>query len=182
MVITKPFPNMPIGFWGPGGEKRYHAAYFEAYPQKQPAVWTHGDWIEIHSLTRGVLVLGRSDGVLNPAGVRFGSAEIYNVVEQIEEVEDCLAIGQKLPDGDERLCVPVFSPRFGFSSLTLVPRPQHPLCQADEGAARAVCHGQDQARDPNIALAATRSRQDHRARQDSLHDERQAPRGASALW
>ncbi|BGP29974.1 hypothetical protein JCM10296v2_001726 [Rhodotorula toruloides] len=102
MVITKPFPNMPIGFWGPGGEKRYHAAYFEAYPQKQPAVWTHGDWIEIHSLTKGVLVLGRSDGVLNPAGVRFGSAEIYNVVEEIEEVEDCLAIGQKLLDGDER--------------------------------------------------------------------------------
>lgn len=76
MVITQPFPNMPIGFWGPGGEKRYHEAYFEAYPQKQPAVWTHGDWVEVHSLTRGVTVFGRSDGVLNPAGVRFGSAEM----------------------------------------------------------------------------------------------------------
>ncbi|GJN88645.1 hypothetical protein Rhopal_001611-T1 [Rhodotorula paludigena] len=102
MVITKPFPNMPIGFWGPGGDKRYHAAYFEAYPEKKPASWVHGDWIEVHSLTKGVTVFGRSDGVLNPGGVRFGSAEIYSVVEKIEEIEDCLAIGQKLPDGDER--------------------------------------------------------------------------------
>lgn len=102
MVITKPFPNMPVGFWGPGGEQRYHEAYYEAFPQKKPAVWTHGDWVEVHSLTNGVTVFGRSDGVLNPAGVRFGSAEIYSVVEKIEEVEDCLAIGQKLHDGDER--------------------------------------------------------------------------------
>lgn len=128
MVITKPFPNMPVGFWGPGGEQRYHEAYYEAFPQKKPAVWTHGDWVEVHSLTNGVTVFGRSDGVLNPAGVRFGSAEMYaplpriflaafqllitdtyttahsySVVEKIEEVEDCLAIGQKLHDGDERL-------------------------------------------------------------------------------
>ncbi|GAA6004627.1 hypothetical protein JCM10207_000960 [Rhodosporidiobolus poonsookiae] len=105
MVICKPFPNMPVYFWDKSfeeGHKRYRAAYFEAYPQKQPAVWTHGDFIEIHSLTGGVMVYGRSDGVLNPGGVRFGSSEIYSVVEKIEEVEDCLAIGQKLPDGDER--------------------------------------------------------------------------------
>ncbi len=76
MVITKPFPNMPVGFWGPGGEQRYHEAYYEAFPQKKPAVWTHGDWVEVHSLTNGVTVFGRSDGVLNPAGVRFGSAEM----------------------------------------------------------------------------------------------------------
>ncbi|GAA5885249.1 hypothetical protein JCM6882_009538 [Rhodosporidiobolus microsporus] len=104
MVICKPFPNMPIGFWplNDDGRARYRAAYFEAYPQKQPAVWTHGDFIEVHSLTQGVMVYGRSDGVLNPAGVRFGTSEIYSVVEKIEDVEDCLAIGQKLPDGDER--------------------------------------------------------------------------------
>ncbi|GAA5979120.1 hypothetical protein JCM11641_008433 [Rhodosporidiobolus odoratus] len=104
MVITKPFPNMPIGFWplNEEGRKRYRAAYFEAYPTKKPAVWTHGDWIEVSSLTGGVMVYGRSDGVLNPGGVRFGSSEIYSVVEKIEEVEDCLAIGQKLPDSDER--------------------------------------------------------------------------------
>lgn len=53
---VKPFPNMPIGFWGDEGNKRYKAAYFEAF--KQP-VWTQGDWIEVHSLTGGVTVFGR---------------------------------------------------------------------------------------------------------------------------
>ncbi|GAA5911690.1 uncharacterized protein JCM6883_002448 [Sporobolomyces salmoneus] len=100
MVICKPFPNQPVGFWGKDGMKRYHAAYFEGFPGKP--VWQHGDWIELHSQTKGVMVYGRSDGVLNPAGVRFGSSEIYSVVENIEGVEDALAIGQKLPDGDER--------------------------------------------------------------------------------
>lgn len=69
MVITKPFPNMPLYFW-PGGEEgqaRYKAAYYEAFPQKGQ-VWTHGDWIEVHSQTGGVMVYGRSDGVLNPGG------------------------------------------------------------------------------------------------------------------
>ncbi|GAA5951770.1 hypothetical protein JCM3765_003113 [Sporobolomyces pararoseus] len=100
MVICKPFPNQPIGFWGKDGMKRYHQAYFEGYKGKP--VWQHGDWIEIHSQTKGVMVYGRSDGVLNPAGVRFGSSEIYSVVENVEGVEDCLAVGQRLPDGDER--------------------------------------------------------------------------------
>ncbi|KAK4053846.1 hypothetical protein OIV83_001502 [Microbotryomycetes sp. JL201] len=100
MVITQPFPNMPIGFWRDEGNKRYKAAYFEAY--KTP-VWTHGDFIEVHSLTGGVTVYGRSDGVLNPSGVRFGTAELYSVVEEIDTIEDCLAVGQKLPDGDERV-------------------------------------------------------------------------------
>ncbi|GAA5830164.1 hypothetical protein JCM3766R1_002805 [Sporobolomyces carnicolor] len=100
MIICKPFPNQPVGFWGKDGMKRYHAAYFEGYPGNP--VWQHGDWIELHSQTRGVMVYGRSDGVLNPAGVRFGSSEIYSVVENVEGVEDCLAVGQRLPDGDER--------------------------------------------------------------------------------
>jgi len=60
---------------------RYHSAYFEGYPvtDKKRAVWQHGDWIELHSQTKGVMVYGRSDGVLNPAGVRFGSSEMYVV-------------------------------------------------------------------------------------------------------
>jgi len=49
----------PSSFWGPDGEKRYHAAYFEAYPEKKPAAWVHGDWVEVHSLTKGVMVFGR---------------------------------------------------------------------------------------------------------------------------
>lgn len=94
---------MPIGFWDDEGDKRYRSAYFEAF--KQP-VWTQGDWIEVHSLTGGVTVFGRSDGVLNPAGVRFGSAEIYSVVEELRDiVDDCIAVGQKLGDGDERVYV-----------------------------------------------------------------------------
>ncbi|GAA6064069.1 hypothetical protein JCM10212_001475 [Sporobolomyces blumeae] len=100
MVITKPFPNSPVGFWGKDGLARYHAAYFEGYPGKN--VWQHGDSIEIHSQTKGVMVYGRSDAVLNPAGVRFGTSEIYSVVETVDGVEDSLAVGQRLPDGDER--------------------------------------------------------------------------------
>ncbi|GAA5963040.1 hypothetical protein JCM21900_002319 [Sporobolomyces salmonicolor] len=119
MVITRPFPNQPIGFWGPDGLERYHAAYFEGYPGK--AVWQHGDWIEVHSETRGVMVYGRSDGVLNPGGVRFGSSEIYSVVEEIEGVDDCLAVGQRLPDGDERFILFV-KPKAGPLSPDLTDR------------------------------------------------------------
>ncbi|KAI5476199.1 hypothetical protein MNV49_007961 [Pseudohyphozyma bogoriensis] len=101
MVITKPFPNMPLGFWGDDDGSRYKAAYYEAF--KQP-VWTQGDWIEISSLTQGVTIFGRSDGVLNPAGVRFGSSELYAVVEEMKDVvEDCIAVGQKIMGGDERV-------------------------------------------------------------------------------
>ncbi|SGY77296.1 BQ5605_C005g03598 [Microbotryum silenes-dioicae] len=102
MCILKPFPNMPLGFWNDEGDKRYRASYFETY--KNPICWTQGDWIELHSVTGGCTVFGRSDGVLNPAGVRFGSAELYSVVEEMRDiVEDCIAVGQKLPDGDERV-------------------------------------------------------------------------------
>ncbi|KAL8293114.1 hypothetical protein RQP46_000808 [Phenoliferia psychrophenolica] len=101
LVITQPFPNMPLTFWGEGGDARYKAAYFEEYPT--PA-WYHGDWIELSSLTGGVVVFGRSDGVLNPQGVRFGSSELYAVVEEMkDDVEDCIAVGQRMPDKDERV-------------------------------------------------------------------------------
>ncbi|KAK4058801.1 hypothetical protein OIO90_000247 [Microbotryomycetes sp. JL221] len=100
MVIAQPFPNMPIGFWNDKGDKRYKSTYFEAY--KQP-VWTHGDWIEQHSLTGGVTVFGRSDAILNPQGVRFGTGELYSAVEHLESVEDTIAVAQKLRDGDERV-------------------------------------------------------------------------------
>jgi acetoacetyl-CoA synthetase len=88
---------MPIGFWNdPGGEK-YHAAYFERFP----GVWHHGDFAEI---TRhdGVVIHGRSDAVLNPGGVRIGTAEIYREVEQVDAVLECLAIGQQWQN-DERI-------------------------------------------------------------------------------
>ncbi|KAK4705439.1 hypothetical protein P7C70_g769, partial [Phenoliferia sp. Uapishka_3] len=100
-VIVKPFPNMPLTFWGEGGDARYKAAYYEEYASP---VWYQGDWIEISSLTGGVVIFGRSDGVLNPQGVRFGSSELYAVVEEMkQDVEDVICVGQKLGDGDERV-------------------------------------------------------------------------------
>jgi acetoacetyl-CoA synthetase len=95
LVCTKPFPSLPLGFWNdPGGDK-YRAAYFERFPR----VWTHGDWCEI-TAHGGMVIYGRSDAVLNPGGVRIGTAEIYRQVEQLEEVVESLVIGQTWPPGE----------------------------------------------------------------------------------
>ena len=92
LVCTRPFPSMPLGFWNDSGGERYHAAYFDKYPN----VWCHGDWCELTE--RGtMLIYGRSDATLNPGGVRIGTAEIYRVVERIDEVEESVAIGQLWP-------------------------------------------------------------------------------------
>ncbi|KAI8050211.1 acetoacetyl-CoA synthase [Syncephalis plumigaleata] len=98
LVCTRPFPCMPVKFWNDDNNKKYRAAYFDVYP----GVWYHGDFIWISPVTGGVVMLGRSDGTLNPAGVRFGSAELYNIVETYPEIEDSLAVGQKMGD-DERV-------------------------------------------------------------------------------
>jgi acetoacetyl-CoA synthetase len=87
---TKPFPAMPIGFWNDPDGAKYRAAYFEKYPN----VWRHGDWCE-ETEHGGLVIYGRSDAVLNPGGVRIGTAEIYRQVEQIEEVMEALVIGQE---------------------------------------------------------------------------------------
>jgi len=89
LVCTRPFPSMPIGFWNDTDDRKYRAAYFEKYP----GVWTHGDWCEITSHD-GMIIYGRSDTVLNPGGVRIGTAEIYRQVEQLDEVVESLVIGQ----------------------------------------------------------------------------------------
>ena len=95
LVCTRPFPSMPIGFWNDPDGKRYRAAYFERYP----GVWTHGDWCEI-TAHEGVVIYGRSDAVLNPGGVRIGTAEIYRQVERLDEVVESLAVGQTWPPGE----------------------------------------------------------------------------------
>jgi acetoacetyl-CoA synthetase len=89
LVCTAPFPSMPVGFWNdPDGEK-YHAAYFARFAN----VWCHGDYMELTS--RGTAIIyGRSDAVLNPGGVRIGTAEIYRQVERLDEVVESLVIGQ----------------------------------------------------------------------------------------
>ena len=74
LVCTKPFPAMPLGFWNDADGARYHAAYFEKYPN----VWRHGDWCELTE-HGGMIIYGRSDAVLNPGGVRIGTAEIYTL-------------------------------------------------------------------------------------------------------
>ena len=95
LVCTRPFPSMPLGFWNdPAGEK-YHAAYFEKFP----GVWTHGDWCEL-TVHGGMIIYGRSDAVLNPGGVRIGTAEIYRQVEQLDEVVESIVIGQTWPPGE----------------------------------------------------------------------------------
>jgi acetoacetyl-CoA synthetase len=89
LVCSAPCPSMPIYFWDDPDGKKYHAAYFDVYPN----VWRHGDFIEINE-RGGVTIYGRSDATLNPGGVRIGTAEIYRQVEQLEEIEDSLVIGQ----------------------------------------------------------------------------------------
>ena len=97
LVCTAPFPSMPIGFWNdPEGEK-YRKAYFSRFP----GVWCHGDYVMLTE-RGGMIIYGRSDAVLNPGGVRIGTAEIYRQVEQLDEVEESLAVGQQWK-GDVRV-------------------------------------------------------------------------------
>jgi acetoacetyl-CoA synthetase len=88
---------MPVGFWNDQDGRKYRAAYFETYPN----VWRHGDYVELTE-HGGVIIYGRSDAVLNPGGVRIGTAEIYRQVEQLDEVVESLVIGQHW-EGDERI-------------------------------------------------------------------------------
>jgi acetoacetyl-CoA synthetase len=97
LVCTAPFPTMPLGFWNDPDGAKYRAAYYEKYEN----VWRHGDWSEI-TAHGGMVIYGRSDAVLNPGGVRIGTAEIYRQVERLEEVVESLVIGQDW-QGDVRV-------------------------------------------------------------------------------
>ncbi|KAI9822671.1 MAG: hypothetical protein M1827_000390 [Pycnora praestabilis] len=100
LVATGAFPNMPVMFWGGSDAAQ---KYFDAYYARFDDVWTHGDFIMVHPLTKGLVFLGRADGVLNPSGVRFGSAEVYGVLEsEFPQLADSICIGQRRPqDVDE---------------------------------------------------------------------------------
>ncbi len=89
LVVKKPFPSMPIKFWGDEDGKKYHNAYF----QKFKNIWHHGDYIEA-TKNDGFIIRGRSDATLNPGGVRIGTAEIYQQVENIEFITEGLVVGQ----------------------------------------------------------------------------------------
>ena len=97
LVCTRAFPSMPVSFWNDPDGKKYHEAYFDRFE----GIWCHGDFAEwtVHG---GMIIQGRSDATLNPGGVRIGTAEIYNQVEQLDAVEEGLCIGQEW-QGDVRI-------------------------------------------------------------------------------
>lgn len=97
LVCTKAFPAMPVCFWNDPTGERYQNAYFHQFP----GVWCHGDFAE-WTEHGGIIIHGRSDATLNPQGVRIGTAEIYNIVEQMDEVQEAICIGQPW-DGDVRV-------------------------------------------------------------------------------
>ena len=93
LVCRKPFPSTPVCFWNDPGDARYRAAYFERFP----GIWAHGDFAELRN-SGGMIIHGRSDAILNPGGVRIGTAEIYRQVEKISDVVESIAIGQRWED------------------------------------------------------------------------------------
>lgn len=104
MVMRSPFPNMPYHFvGGKEARERYIDTYFSDYTN--PPMFNMNDSVYINPETRGWTMLGRADGVLNPSGVRFGSSELYYILEKDfgAEIEDSIAVGQKLANGDERV-------------------------------------------------------------------------------
>ncbi|KAI0118594.1 acetoacetate-CoA ligase-like protein [Nemania sp. FL0031] len=104
LVCTKPFPCQPLTFWGASGDEKYRASYFDRFEN----FWHHGDFVRIDVRTGGLTMLGRSDGVLKPSGVRFGSAEIYNVLTKFfgGEIEDAVCVGRRREtDRDETVCL-----------------------------------------------------------------------------
>jgi acetoacetyl-CoA synthetase len=93
LVCTKPIPCAPLGFWNDPDSTRYHAAYFERFE----GVWAQGDFAELTE-QGGLIIHGRSDAVLNPGGVRIGTAEIYRQVEKLDEIVESIAVGQDWQD------------------------------------------------------------------------------------
>jgi acetoacetyl-CoA synthetase len=97
LVITRPMPSMPVGFWGDEEGTRYREAYFEDFP----GVWRHGDWLEVTAERGTMVITGRSDATLNRGGVRMGTSEFYAVVEDVPGVVDSLVVHRDLPASDD---------------------------------------------------------------------------------
>jgi len=108
LVCAAPFPSMPIYFWNDSNNELYHKSYFNRFPN----IWCHGDFVELTE-HNGIIIYGRSDAVLNPGGIRIGTAEIYRQVEQIDEILESIAVGQDW-EGDVRVVLFV-KLRPGFS-------------------------------------------------------------------
>ncbi|PHX88808.1 MAG: acetoacetate--CoA ligase [Pelagibacteraceae bacterium] len=97
LVVKQPFPSMPVKFWGDASGKKYHQAYFKKFKN----IWHHGDFVE-KTPNNGFIMRGRSDTTLNPGGVRIGTSEIYQQVENIDFISEGLVVGQNYKD-DERI-------------------------------------------------------------------------------
>ena len=93
LVVKKPFPSMPVKFWGDDDGQKYHKAYFNRFEN----IWHHGDFIE-RTMNNGFIMRGRSDATLNPGGVRIGTSEIYQQVEDIDFITEGLVVGQDYND------------------------------------------------------------------------------------
>ncbi|UOQ48916.1 acetoacetate--CoA ligase [Gracilibacillus caseinilyticus] len=105
LVCTEPFPSMPLTFYGEGGDERYRNNYFS----DRPGVWTHGDFAE-QTIDQSLVIYGRADTILNPGGIRIGTAEIYSVVDHMEVIQDSVVFG--LPfDNDEEIVLCVVTER-----------------------------------------------------------------------
>ncbi|XP_038056888.1 acetoacetyl-CoA synthetase-like [Patiria miniata] len=99
LICLQPFPSMPTHFWNDPDGVKYKKAYFCKYP----GVWAHGDFCMINPETGGIIMQGRSDGTLNPNGVRFGSADIYKLIEDFKEIQDSLCVPQRSANNEERV-------------------------------------------------------------------------------
>lgn len=111
LVITRPMPSMPVGFWGDTDGSRMHASYFERYP----GVWCHGDWVRFSPAGTAVIT-GRSDATLNRGGVRLGSAEFYRVLAELPEVADALVVHLEDPAGGMGELICFVQPAAGVSA------------------------------------------------------------------
>ena len=154
LVCTRAFPSMPVGFWNDPDGAKYRAAYFERFDN----VWCHGDFAE-WTEHGGMIIHGRSDATLNPGGVRIGTAEIYNQVEQLPEVAEAICIGQ---DWDDDVRVVLF--------VRLAPGDR----------ARRRPRAEDQGQDPRRRQPAPRAGEDHRGRRHPAHQVRQDHRTGGA--
>lgn len=112
LVCEHSFPSKPVGFWQDDNDELYKSAYFETHPN----IWAHGDFAEIDSETNGYTIHGRSDAVLNPGGVRIGTAEIYRQIETIPEVRDAVCVAQEWEDDTRIILFVVMQSDADFSN------------------------------------------------------------------
>ena len=150
LVCKKPFPNMPAKFLNDPDGKRYRAAYFDKFPH----VWTHGDFVRVNPETGGLIILGRSDGVLNPSGIRFGSGEIYTILEREfkSKIQDAIVVGQQRVGKDASEKVILFLVLPGEETSGIRPLPE----ELEKGIKRQIAQDLSRRHVPAFMFAVDR--------------------------